>query len=47
MREAICTFHRGDRETKLLTEDQKSFLEAHQGKLTCWKCNGAIGIAVR
>ena len=42
VREGICTFHRGDRETKLLTEDQKSFLEAHQGKLTCWKCNGAI-----
>ena len=42
LREAICVFHRGDRKTKLLSEVQKDFLDLNHGKLTCWKCNGAI-----
>jgi hypothetical protein len=42
VRDAICLYHRGDRATKLLTESQKEFLDANQGRLTCWKCNGTI-----
>jgi len=42
VREGVCVYHRGSRDTTLLSQLQKDYLDANRGALICWRCGAGL-----